>query len=120
MEPGRYLVANAGVLIAEVTQMKSKGEVKYAGLMTGMNSLLRPALYGSHHEIHNLSRLDEKPTTVVQVVGPICETGDYLGHDRRLPPTQAGDILLIDGAGAYGAVMSSTYNRRAPAAILTI
>ena len=120
IEPGRFLVANAGVLVAEVTQTKAKGEVNYAGLMTGMNSLLRPALYGSHHEIHNLSRLDEKPSSVVQVVGPICETGDYLGHDRRLPTTKAGDILLIDGAGAYGAVMSSSYNRRTPAAILTI
>ena len=120
IEPGRYVVANAGVLVAEVTQTKAKGEVHYAGLMTGMNSLLRPALYGSHHEIHNLSKLDDKPSSVVQVVGPICETGDYLGHDRRLPLTEAGDVLLIDGAGAYGAVMSSSYNRRTPAAILTI
>ncbi|MDE0881507.1 MAG: bifunctional aspartate kinase/diaminopimelate decarboxylase [Myxococcota bacterium] len=120
IEPGRYLVANAGVLLAEVTQTKCKGEVNYAGLMTGMNSLLRPALYGSHHEIHNLTRLLELPDSIVQVVGPICETGDYLGHDRRLPSTKAGDVLLIDGAGAYGAVMSSSYNRRVPAPVVTL
>jgi diaminopimelate decarboxylase/aspartate kinase len=115
IEPGRFVVANAGVLLAQVQQTKRKGALRYVGIATGMNSLLRPALYGSHHEIHNLSRLDEAPVEVVTVVGPICETGDVLGYDRRLPKTVAGDVLLIDGAGAYGAVMASNYNRRAPA-----
>ena len=115
IEPGRYLVAEAGVLLAQVTQLKGKGEVHYVGVATGMNSLIRPALYGAHHEIVNLSRLDDLATEVVNVVGPICESGDQLGTDRLLPPTQEGDVLLIATAGAYGRAMSSTYNLREPA-----
>jgi diaminopimelate decarboxylase/aspartate kinase len=115
MEPGRYLVAEAGVLLARVTQTKTKGDVRYVGLNTGMNSLLRPALYGAHHEIVNLSRLGEAPTLTADVVGPICETGDVLGHDRRLPPTEPGDTLLVATTGAYGASMSNRYNLREPA-----
>jgi diaminopimelate decarboxylase/aspartate kinase len=115
MEPGRYLVAEAGVLLARVTQTKSKDAVGYVGLDTGMNSLLRPALYGAHHEIANLTRLDEAPSMTADVVGPICETGDVLGHDRRLPPTEPGDTLLVATVGAYGASMSNHYNLRSPA-----
>jgi diaminopimelate decarboxylase/aspartate kinase len=115
IEPGRYLVAEAGVLLAQVTQLKGKGEVQYVGVATGMNSLIRPALYGAHHEILNLTRLDDLATEVVNVVGPICETGDQLGTDRLLPPTQEGDVLLIATAGAYGRAMASHYNLREPA-----
>ena len=115
IEPGRYLVAEAGVLLAQVTQLKGKGEVHYVGVATGMNSLIRPALYGAHHEILNLTRLDEPTTELVNIVGPICESGDLLGTDRLLPPTQEGDVLLIATAGAYGRAMSSTYNLREPA-----
>jgi bifunctional diaminopimelate decarboxylase / aspartate kinase len=115
IEPGRYLVAEAGVLLATVTQIKGKGEVHYVGVSTGMNSLIRPALYGAHHEILNLSKLDEPATEVVNVVGPICESGDQLGVDRLLPVSSEGDVLLIATAGAYGRAMSSTYNLREPA-----
>jgi diaminopimelate decarboxylase/aspartate kinase len=115
MEPGRFLVAESGVLLAQVTQTKSKGAVHYVGLGTGMNSLIRPALYGSYHEIVNLTRLDAAPETTVEVVGPICETGDVLGRSRRLPKTETGDVLLIGTAGAYGASMSNHYNLRTPA-----
>lgn len=115
MEPGRYVVAEAGVLLARVNQVKGKGEVRYAGLATGMNSLVRPALYGAWHEIVNLTRLGEPATELTQVVGPICETGDRLGVDRLLPPTREGDILLVATAGAYGHVMGSRYNLREPA-----
>jgi diaminopimelate decarboxylase/aspartate kinase len=115
IEPGRYLVAEAGVLLAQVTQLKGKGDVHYVGVATGMNSLIRPALYGAHHEILNLTRLDDLATEVVNVVGPICESGDQLGLDRLLPPTQEGDILLLATAGAYGRAMSSHYNLRDPA-----
>lgn len=115
LEPGRYLVAEAGVLLAQVTQLKGKGEVHYVGVATGMNSLIRPALYGAHHEILNLSRLDEAPREIVNVVGPICESGDVLGAERLLPPSKEGDVLLIATAGAYGRSMSSSYNLRAPA-----
>jgi diaminopimelate decarboxylase/aspartate kinase len=116
LEPGRFIVAEAGVLLAQVTQLKGKGEFRYVGVATGMNSLIRPALYGSHHEIVNLTRLDQPATETCNIVGPICESGDQLGVDRLLPPTREGDILLIANAGAYGRAMSSNYNLRAPAA----
>jgi bifunctional diaminopimelate decarboxylase / aspartate kinase len=115
-EPGRFLVADAGVLLARVTQLKRKGEVRYVGVDTGMNSLIRPALYEAYHEIVNLSRLDEPGSDLVQIVGPICESGDVLGSNRRLPPTREGDVILIAQAGAYGAAMASHYNLRDPAA----
>ncbi|MEX2467153.1 MAG: bifunctional aspartate kinase/diaminopimelate decarboxylase [Gemmatimonadota bacterium] len=115
IEPGRFVVAEAGVLLARVNQTKGKGTVRYVGIATGMNSLIRPALYGAYHEIVNLSRIGDEPTERVSVVGPICETGDVLGLDRLLPPTEEGDVLLIANAGAYGHVMSSRYNLREPA-----
>ena len=115
MEPGRFVVAEAGVLLARVNQTKGKGTVRYVGIATGMNSLIRPALYGAYHEIVNLTRIDEEPSQRVSVVGPICETGDVLGLDRLLPPTREGDVILIANAGAYGHVMSSRYNLREPA-----
>jgi diaminopimelate decarboxylase/aspartate kinase len=120
LEPGRYIVAESGVLLASVTQTKGKGEVRYVGLNTGMNSLIRPALYGAYHEIVNLSRLSEPAGQVVNIVGPICESGDKLGNDRLLPVCEEGDVLLIANAGAYGHVMSSSYNLREPAAELVI
>ncbi|HEV2538984.1 MAG TPA: bifunctional aspartate kinase/diaminopimelate decarboxylase [Frateuria sp.] len=112
MEPGRYLVADAGVLLARVTQLKGKGSLRYLGLDTGMDSLIRPTLYDAWHEIANLTRLDERAEALYQVVGPICESGDVLGTDRRLPESQEGDVMLIAQAGAYGKVMSSRYNLR--------
>ena len=115
MEPGRFLVARAGVLVALVTQLKGKGDVHYVGVATGMNSLIRPALYGAHHDIRNLSRLDEPLSHRVNVVGPICESADQLGADRWLPDSREGDVILIANCGAYGYAMSSNYNRRPPA-----
>jgi diaminopimelate decarboxylase/aspartate kinase len=115
VEPGRYVVAESGVILARVTQTKGKGEVRYVGVATGMNSLIRPALYGSYHEIVNLTRLGEERTERANVVGPICESGDTLGLDRLLAPTREGDVLLIANTGAYGFVMSSRYNLREPA-----
>ncbi|MBT2145418.1 MULTISPECIES: bifunctional aspartate kinase/diaminopimelate decarboxylase [unclassified Rhodanobacter] len=112
MEPGRYLVADAGVLLTRVTQQKDKGGFRYLGVDTGMNSLIRPALYDAWHKIVNLSRLGEPATALYQVVGPICESGDVLGTDRRLQEAQEGDVILIAQAGAYGKVMSSHYNLR--------
>ena len=115
MEPGRYLVAHAGALLARVTQIKHKGDVTYVGVGTGLNSLIRPALYGAYHPILNLSRLDETRSQLAHIVGPICETGDVLGHARRIAPAQEGDVLLIGNTGAYGRTMSSEYNMRPPA-----
>jgi diaminopimelate decarboxylase/aspartate kinase len=115
LEPGRFLVAQGGVLVVSVTQLKGKGAVKYAGVATGMNSLIRPALYGAHHDIVNLTRYGEPGTEVYNVVGPICESADVLGYERLLPPTREGDVLLVANAGAYGHAMSSSYNLREPA-----
>lgn len=112
LEPGRYLVAEAGVLLGRVTQLKRKGDLRYVGIDAGMHTLLRPALYGAWHPIVNLSRLDAEESIVANIVGPICETGDVLGHARHLPETHEGDVLLISQAGAYGRVMASTYNLR--------
>jgi diaminopimelate decarboxylase/aspartate kinase len=114
LEPGRYVVAESGVILARVTQIKGKGEVRYIGVATGMNSLIRPALYGSYHEIVNLTRLDEERTERANIVGPICESGDTLGLDRLVAPTQEDDVFLIANTGAYGFVMSSRYNLREP------
>ncbi|WP_376694063.1 bifunctional aspartate kinase/diaminopimelate decarboxylase [Wenzhouxiangella sp. EGI_FJ10409] len=120
IEPGRYVVSPAGVLLARVTQTKGKGDVRYIGVATGMNSLIRPALYGAWHEIVNLSRLDESGEHVYNVVGPVCESGDILGLDRLLPRSNEGDVLLIANTGAYGAAMASRYNLREPAEELVI
>jgi len=120
LEPGRFLVAEAGVLVARVTQVKGKGDMRYVGIATGMNSLIRPALYGAWHEIVNLTRLDEPGDQVYNVVGPICETGDILGLDRLLPECREGDVLLISNTGAYGAAMASKYNLREPAEEIAI
>jgi len=120
LEPGRYLVAQAGVLISRVTQIKGKGDMRYIGIGTGMNSLIRPALYGSYHEIVNLTKAHQVPTETVTVVGPICETGDRIGSDRLLPLSEENDVILIANAGAYGYVMSSPYNLRDVAQELVI
>jgi diaminopimelate decarboxylase/aspartate kinase len=114
------MVAESGGLLAQVPQHKGQGEFRYVGVATGMNSLIRPALYGSHHEIVNLTRLEEPATETCNIVGPICESGDQLGVDRLLPPTREGDVLLIANTGAYGHAMSSSYNLRAPAAELVL
>lgn len=115
LEPGRYFVADSGVILAKVTQCKEKGKVRFVGIETGMNSLMRPALYGAWHEIVNLSRLHDEKTEFAHIVGPICESGDTLGYDRFLPATYENDVVLIANAGAYGYCMSSHYNLRPPA-----
>lgn len=112
IEPGRYLVAEAGVILAHITQLKGKGDRRYMGLSTGMNALLRPSLYDAYHEIVNLTRLGQAITQSVTVVGPICESGDTLGRDRPMPDCESGDVALIATAGAYGRVMASQYNLR--------
>ena len=112
LEPGRWLVADAGVLLARVTQTKRKGAIGYLGCDAGMHALIRPALYDAWHEIVNLSRLDAPAEILYQVVGPICESGDVLGADRHLPRSEEGDVLLVAQTGAYGESMSSKYNLR--------
>ncbi|MEN0063574.1 MAG: bifunctional aspartate kinase/diaminopimelate decarboxylase [Myxococcota bacterium] len=111
IEPGRYLIAEAGVLLTRVTQRKQKGDLRYVGVDAGMHTLLRPALYGAHHHVANLTSPQAEPE-IVTVVGPICETGDVLARDRLIAQSKEGDLLLLGTAGAYGAVMANDYNRR--------
>lgn len=113
IEPGRYMVAESGVLLLRVTQVVEKDGVRRVGGDAGMNALMRPALYEAYHGIHNLSRLDDARKVAFDVVGPICESGDVLGHARWLPEATAeGDVLLVADAGAYGFVMANRYNLR--------
>ena len=113
IEPGRFLVAEAGVLLARATQVVEKDEVLRVGLDAGMNALIRPALYDAWHDIHNLSRLDDGAQRDFDVVGPICESSDVFGHRVKLPATTApDDVMLIADAGAYGFSMASAYNLR--------
>jgi diaminopimelate decarboxylase/aspartate kinase len=115
IEPGRFLVAECGIILAKATQEKTKNDVRFIGLEIGMNTLIRPALYGSYHHITNLTRFDDPLKSYAHVVGPICESSDTLGYDRMLPATQENDIFLIANTGAYGYCMSSQYNLRQPA-----
>jgi len=113
IEPGRYLVAECGVLLTRVTQVVEKQGVRRVGLDAGMNALMRPALYDAYHGIHNLSRLDDAGEAVFDVVGPICESSDVFGTQRPLPAaTEEGDVVLVADAGAYGFVMANAYNLR--------
>ncbi len=118
MEPGRFIVAQAGALIARVLQVKRNGKKTFVITDAGMNDLIRPALYQAHHEIVPVRVREGKPR-VVDVVGPICESGDFFAHDRPLPPLEPGDLIAILDAGAYGMAQSSNYNTRLrPAEVL--
>ena len=113
LEPGRMIVANAGILVSRVIYAKPGRDKTFTIVDAAMNDLIRPTLYEAHHDIWPVEEaLGSKQPVVQDVVGPVCETGDYLALDRRLPPFAAGDLLAFMTAGAYGATMSSTYNTR--------
>jgi diaminopimelate decarboxylase len=113
LEPGRMIVANAGILVSRVIYAKRGRDKTFTIVDAAMNDLIRPTLYEAHHDIWPVEEvLASKQPVVQDVVGPVCETGDYLALDRRLPPFEAGDLLAFMTAGAYGATMSSTYNSR--------
>lgn len=111
IEPGRFLVAESGTLLATVTDIKQNPSRTFIGVDTGFNHLIRPALYGSYHEIINTQKRSGKNMTA-DIVGNICESGDVFGRDRKLSPTKIGDILAIKNAGAYGYAMASHFNSR--------
>lgn len=115
VEPGRYLVGNAGLLLTRVVHRKHSGGREIAIVDAGMNDLLRPSLYKAWHDILTVEE-SHQSSIAMDVVGPVCETGDFLALERDLPPVVAGDLLAVLGAGAYGFVMSSNYNSRARAA----
>ena len=111
LEPGRFLVGPAGSLITEVLYKKNRGEKTFIIVDAGMNDLIRPSLYGAFHQIKKLKEPYNKDSLeVVDVVGPICESGDFFAKDRKLPPIKEGEYLAIMDAGAYGFSMSSSYN----------
>jgi diaminopimelate decarboxylase len=110
-EPGRYLVANAGVLLTRVLYRKHAGGKDFVVVDAGMTDFVRPSHYNAHHEIVPL-RDGKRDEETVNVVGPICESGDFLALDRKLPAVKPGEVLAVLGTGAYGFVMSSTYNQR--------
>jgi diaminopimelate decarboxylase len=110
-EPGRYLVANAGVLLTRVLYRKHAGGKDFVIVDAGMTDFVRPSHYNAHHDIIPL-RDGKRGEETVNVVGPICESGDFLALDRKLPAVAPGDVLAVLGTGAYGFVMSSTYNQR--------
>lgn len=111
LEPGRSIIADAGVLLTEVLYIKAQGGQRFVIVDASMTEIMRPALYGAHHEIVPLVQ-KEAELAPAQVVGPVCETTDVLGRDVLLPPLQAGDQLAILTAGAYGMVMANNYNMR--------
>ncbi len=115
IEPGRAIVANAGVLLTRVHYLKQATDTHFCIVDTGMNDLIRPSLYQAHHDIIAVNQASNADTKVYDVVGPICESGDFLGKQRSLR-VNVGDLLAVRTSGAYGAVMSSNYNSRPHAA----
>lgn len=120
LEPGRFIVGNAGVLLTEVLYIKRAGGKRFAVVDAGMNDLVRPALYGAYHEVVPAAPVSPNGRSRYDVVGPICESADVLARDRRLGSLASGHLLAVLGAGAYGSTMASNYNGRLRAAEVLI
>jgi diaminopimelate decarboxylase len=121
VEPGRSLVGNAGVLLTRIIYLKAGAAKRFVVVDAAMNDLIRPSLYEAYHAIRPVSRPNTADTSsVVDVVGPICESGDFLAQDRVLPPVRPNDLLAVMSAGAYGFVMASNYNARPKPAIVMV
>ncbi len=113
LEPGRYLVGNAGALVASVLLVKHGGDKRFVVVDAAMNDIIRPTLYEAHHEVVPVvAPPADAPSDPADIVGPVCETGDYLALGRAFPPVAAGDLVAVLSAGAYGAVQAGTYNTR--------
>jgi diaminopimelate decarboxylase len=110
-EPGRVIVGNAGVLVSRVLYTKASPQKNFLIIDAGMNDLVRPSFYNSYHHIQPVTKKENGEFTA-DVVGPICESGDYLAKERRLPRFEQGDLMAVMSAGAYGFTMSSNYNSR--------
>jgi diaminopimelate decarboxylase len=109
LEPGRVIVGNAGILLTEVQYIKETDSKKFVIIDAGMNDLIRPALYGSYMAFRPVVE-SQAETITADVVGPICETGDFFAHDREIVRPKRGDLLSVMSAGAYGFTMASNYN----------
>jgi diaminopimelate decarboxylase len=118
-EPGRVLTANGGILAAQILYTKKNGEKNFMITDTAMNDLLRPSIYGAHHHIQPVELHSNRPEILADIVGPVCESGDFLGRKRKISQAKKGEYLAVMSAGAYGMVMASNYNaRRRPPEIL--
>ncbi len=118
LEPGRFLIAQAGALLSRVLYTKQNGSKRFIITDAAMNDLIRPALYGAHHEIIPVVR-EDRPLEVADIVGPVCESGDFFARDREIEQLRAGDLIALLDAGAYGMSLSSHYNTRVrPAEVL--
>lgn len=111
-EPGRYMTANAGILAATVLYNKSNNDKNFVIVDAGMNDLIRPSLYEAEHHIQPIAKTENRAEAIADVVGPICESGDFLGKDRKLPHIERGESIAVLSAGSYGMVMASNYNAR--------
>lgn len=119
LEPGRVIVGNAGILVTKVLYNKTNQERNFVVVDAGMNDLIRPSLYQAYHKIIPVEEREDREEIVVDVVGPVCENGDFFARERKLPLVKRGEFLAIMSAGAYGFVMSSNYNSRPrPAEVL--
>ena len=112
IEPGRVLVGNAGILVTKVLYVKETDVKRFVVIDGAMNDLIRPVLYEAFHEIRPVIKRDERKIVTGDVVGPVCESGDFFARERDMPEAQSGDLLAVMSAGAYGFVMSSNYNSR--------
>jgi len=112
IEPGRYIIADTTVLLTSVVDVKENPDKRFAGVDAGFNTLIRPAFYGSYHHVAVANKFGAPGEVAYDVVGPICESGDFLAKDRLLPKLNEGDLLAVYDAGAYGFTMSSNYNMR--------
>jgi diaminopimelate decarboxylase len=119
LEPGRSIVGPAGILLTRVLYRKTNNRKRFLIVDAAMSDLLRPSLYGAYHEIVPVIR-ESRETEITDVVGPICETGDFFARDRKLPVVSEGDLLAILDVGAYGAVLASNYNTRGRAAEILV
>ena len=112
LEPGRSIVAEAGVLLTRVLLVKKNGQKTFIVVDAAMNDLIRPSLYQAHHEIVSVKQISTREDLTADIVGPVCETGDFFARGRQIPAVEPGDLLAIRTAGAYGFVLSSNYNSR--------
>jgi diaminopimelate decarboxylase len=118
-EPGRYLTANGGILVTEVLYNKKNGDKNFIVVDGAMNDLLRPSIYQAYHYIQPVQAFNDRKVIIADIVGPVCESGDYFAKEREISESKTGELLAVMSSGAYGMVMSSNYNgRRRPAEIL--
>jgi diaminopimelate decarboxylase len=112
IEPGRYIIADTTVLLTSVVDVKDTGDKRFCGVDAGFNTLIRPAFYGSYHHVAVANKFQRPNEFTYDIVGPICESGDFIAKDRQLPKVEEGDVIAVYDAGAYGFAMASQYNMR--------